>query len=110
MKGGLNPGYSEVLKTYCEGANLTVTNEITEDTSCVMVQNPNFLGSIENLQFVSGKAHKAGALFIACVVEPTSPTLLKAPRDYGADIVIGEGQSFGIPMNFGGPYIGFCCS
>jgi glycine dehydrogenase subunit 1 len=107
IREGLNPEYFRVLKTYCEGANLTITNEITRDTSCVIAQNPDFFGNIENLQFVAERAHKVGALFIVCVVEPTSLALLKAPGEYGADIVIGEGQSFGIPMNFGGPYLGF---
>ena len=107
IKRGLNPEYFRVLKTYCDGANLTIANEITEDTACVIAQNPGFYGNIENLQFLAEKAHNAGALFIVCVVEPTSLAVLKAPRDYGADVVVGEGQSFGIPLNFGGPYLGF---
>ncbi len=107
IKRGLNPEYFRVLKTYCDGANLTIANEITEDTACVIAQNPDFYGNIENLQFLAEKAHNAGALFIVCVVEPTSLAVLKAPGDYGADVVVGEGQSFGIPVNFGGPYLGF---
>jgi glycine dehydrogenase subunit 1 len=107
IREGLNPEYLRVLKTYCEGADLTITGEINQDTACVIAQNPNFFGNIENLQFVAAKAHSAGALFIVCVVEPTSLALLKAPGDYGADIVIGEGQSFGVPMNFGGSCLGF---
>jgi glycine dehydrogenase subunit 1 len=107
IREGLNPEYYRVLKTYCEGADLNITNDITEDTACVIAQNPDFYGNIENLQFVAEKAHKAGALFIVCVVEPTSLALLKPPGDYGADIVVGEGQSFGLPLNFGGPCLGF---
>jgi glycine dehydrogenase subunit 1 len=107
IKSGLNPEYFRVLKTYCDGADLTIANEITEDTACVIAQNPDFYGNIENLQFLAEKAHNAGALFIVCVVEPTSLAVLKAPGDYGADVVVGEGQSFGIPVNFGGPYLGF---
>jgi glycine dehydrogenase subunit 1 len=107
IKRGLNPEYFRVLKTYCDGADLTIANEITEDTACVIAQNPDFYGNIENLQFLAEKAHNAGALFIVCVVEPTSLAVLKAPGDYGADVVVGEGQSFGIPLNFGGPYLGF---
>ena len=107
IKRGLNPEYFRVLKTYCDGADLTIANEITEDTACVIAQNPDFYGNIENLQFLAEKAHNAGALFIVCVVEPTSLAVLKAPGDYGADVVVGEGQSFGIPVNFGGPYLGF---
>ncbi|HEU4448311.1 MAG TPA: aminomethyl-transferring glycine dehydrogenase subunit GcvPA [Nitrososphaeraceae archaeon] len=107
IKSGLNPEYFRVLKTYCDGADLTIANEITEDTACIIAQNPDFYGNIENLQFLAEKAHNAGALFIVCVVEPTSLAVLKAPGDYGADVVVGDGQSFGIPLNFGGPYLGF---
>jgi glycine dehydrogenase subunit 1 len=107
IKEGLNPQYLEVLKTYCEGADLKIVNEIDDNTACVIAQNPDFYGNIENLQYVAEQAHKAGALFITCVVEPTSLAILEPPGNYGADIVVGEGQSFGIPVNFGGPYLGF---
>jgi len=107
IKEGLNPQYLEVLKTYCEGADLKIVNEIDNNTACVIAQNPDFYGNIENLQYVAEQAHKVGALFITCVVEPTSLALLEPPGNYGADIVVGEGQSFGIPVNFGGPYLGF---
>jgi glycine dehydrogenase subunit 1 len=107
IKEGLNPQYLEVLKTYCEGADLQIVNEIDDNTACVIAQNPDFYGNIENLQYVAEQAHKAGALFITCVVEPTSLAILEPPGNYGADIVVGEGQSFGIPINFGGPYLGF---
>jgi glycine cleavage system P protein (glycine dehydrogenase) subunit 1 len=107
VKEGLNPEYFKVLKTYCQGADLTVTNEINENTACVIAQNPDFYGNIENLQYLSEQAHNAGALFVVCVTEPTSLAILEPPGNYGADIVAGEGQSFGIPVNFGGPYLGF---
>ena len=107
VKNGLNPQYLEVLKTYCEGADLRIVNEIDENTACVIAQNPDFYGNVENLQYISEQAHKVGALFITCVVEPTSLAILEPPGNYGADIVVGEGQSFGIPVNFGGPYLGF---
>jgi len=107
IKNGLNPQYNEVLKTYCEGANLEIVNEIDEKTSCVIAQNPDFYGNLENLQYLSNQAHKAGALFVTCVIEPTSLAIVQPPGYYGADIVVGEGQSFGIPINFGGPYLGF---
>jgi glycine dehydrogenase subunit 1 len=107
IKNGLNPQYLEVLKTYCEGADLKIVNEIDQNTACVIAQNPDFYGNIENLQYMSEQAHKVGALFITCVVEPTSLAILEPPGNYGADIVVGEGQSFGIPVNFGGPYLGF---
>src|SRR5918993_2400750 len=107
IKNGLNPRYLEVLKTYCEGADLKIVNEIDQNTACVIAQNPDFYGNIESLQYIAEQAHKVGALFITCVVEPTSLAILEPPGTYGADIVVGEGQSFGIPVNFGGPYLGF---
>jgi glycine dehydrogenase subunit 1 len=107
IKEGVNPQYLKVLKTYCEGADITIAKEINEDTACVIAQNPDFHGNIENLQYLAEQAHKVGALFVVCVVEPTSLALFEAPGNYGADIVVGEGQSFGIPINFGGPYLGF---
>jgi glycine dehydrogenase subunit 1 len=107
VKDGLNPQYMEVLKTYCEGADLKLVSDIDENTACVIAQNPDFYGNMENLQYMADRAHKVGALFVTCVVEPTSLALVEPPGNYGADIVVGEGQSFGIPINFGGPYLGF---
>ena len=104
---GLNPEYFKVLKTYSEGAGLTISNELNENTASVIVQYPDFHGNIENLQYLSERAHNVGALFVVCVIEPTSLAILEPPGNYGADIVVGEGQSFGLPMNFGGPYLGF---
>lgn len=107
VKDGLNPQYLDVLKTYCGAAELEITDEIDEQTSCVIAQYPDFYGNIEDLTQLAERAHKAGALFVVCVIEPTSLALLRAPADFGADVVVGEGQSFGIPVNFGGPYLGF---
>jgi glycine dehydrogenase subunit 1 len=107
VKNGLNPQYMEVLKTYCQGADLKLVDEIDDKTACVIAQNPDFYGNIEHLGYLSDQAHKVGALFITCVVEPTSLAIVEPPGNYGADIVVGEGQSFGIPLNFGGPFLGF---
>jgi len=107
VKGGLHPQYLEVLKTYCEGAELVLTDRVDSNTACVIAQNPDFYGNVENLQHLSEQAHRVGALFVACVVEPTSLAVLEPPGNYGADMVAGEGQSFGIPLSFGGPYLGF---
>jgi glycine dehydrogenase subunit 1 len=104
----IHPQYLEVLKTYCDGADLQITtNRVGEETACVVTQNPDFLGNVENLFHLSERAHKAGALFVTSVVEPTSLAIIEPPGNYGTDIVVGEGQSFGIPVNFGGPYLGF---
>src|ERR671911_2220950 len=107
VKEGLHPQYLEVLQTYSEGAELTLTNKIDNNTACVIAQNPDFYGNVENLHYLAEQAHRVGALFTTCIVEPTSLAILEPPRNYGADIVAGEGQSFGIPLSFGGPYLGF---
>lgn len=107
VEEGLNPIYLDVLKTYCEGVELEITNEINEKTACVISQNPDFFGNIKNPQGLIEKAHQNNSLFISCISDPTSLAVLKSPGDFGADIVVGEGQSFGIPKSFGGPYLGF---
>jgi glycine dehydrogenase subunit 1 len=107
VKEGLHPQYLEVLQAYCEGAELTVTDKIDDNTACVIAQNPDFYGNIESMHYLAEQAHRAGALFTTCIIEPTSLAILEPPGKYGADIVAGEGQSFGIPLSFGGPYLGF---
>jgi glycine cleavage system P protein (glycine dehydrogenase) subunit 1 len=107
VKERLHPQYLEVLQTYCEGAELTLTDKIDNNTACVIAQNPDFHGNVENLHYLAEQAHRAGALFTTCIVEPTSLAIVEPPGKYGADIVAGEGQSFGIPLSFGGPYLGF---
>jgi glycine dehydrogenase subunit 1 len=107
VKEGLHPQYLEVLQTYCDAAELTLTDKIDENTACIIAQNPDFYGNIENLHYLADQAHRIGALFTTCIVEPTSLAILEPPGNYGADIVAGEGQSFGIPLSFGGPYLGF---
>ena len=75
----------------------------------MIVQYPNFFGAIEDLGAIGQLAHAKGALFIVCV-DPIALGLLKAPGDFGADIVVGEGQAMGWGYNFGGPYLGlFAC-
>jgi len=107
VEEGLNPSYLDVLKTYCEGAELEVTDKINENTACVISQNPDFFGNIKNPQGLIEKAHQNKSLFVSCISDPTSLAVVKSPGDFGADIVVGEGQSFGIPKSFGGPYLGF---
>lgn len=83
-----------------------VNEHIDQDTAAVVVQYPNFLGLIEDVEAIARHAHEAGALLIV-VANPIALGLLKAPGDLGADIVVGEGQPLGIPQGFGGPYLGF---
>ena len=107
VEGELNPSYLAVLRTYCQGADLKISNEINENTACVISQNPDFFGNIKNSQELVEKTHKNNSLFISCISDATSLAVLKSPGEYGADITVGEGQSFGIPLSFGGPYLGF---
>jgi glycine dehydrogenase subunit 1 len=85
-------------------------NKISDKTAAVYIENPSYLGFIEeNVDEIGGLAHKHGALFIVGV-DPTSLGILKPPGEYGADIVVGEAQPLGNPMNFGGPLLGiFAC-
>src|SRR6184192_4748619 len=75
-------------------------------TAAIVVQSPNFFGCLEDLQAFSEKVHANGALLIVTVTEAMSLGLLKSPGACGADIVVAEGQSFGVPVSFGGPYVG----
>ncbi len=84
---------------------------IDGDTACVVVQYPDVLGRIPDLAAIAAAAHAQGALLVAVVTEPVALGLLEAPGNLGADIVCGEGQSLGVGLNFGGPYLGlFGCS
>jgi glycine dehydrogenase subunit 1 len=122
LSAGVHPEYLQVVRTMgaaygpqpveielAVGA-LTdldaVRAAVDADTAAVVVQQPNFFGGLEDLAAAAAVAHEAGALFIA-VVDPLSLGLLVPPGAAGADIVVGEGQSLGNPMNFGGPGLGF---
>ncbi|MBA3730490.1 MAG: glycine dehydrogenase, partial [Sphingomonas sp.] len=83
---------------------------IDSDTSCVVVQYPDILGRITDLAPIAEAAHAKGALLVAVVTEPVALGLIKSPGEMGADIVVGEGQSIGVGLQFGGPYVGlFAC-
>ena len=122
VAGALHPEYAQVLQTYSEaqqyeilrvpaGPEGTVDHTkleaaVTQTTAAVILQQPNFFGILEDAQAVSDLSHRAGALVIACV-DPVSLGLIAAPGDYRADLAVGDGQPLGIPLSFGGPYLGF---
>jgi glycine dehydrogenase subunit 1 len=120
LSGGVNPQYRSVVKSLFKHLGATIVEvaqvrgqtpvatlkEAAQDAACIVVQNPNFLGGIEDLAAVSEAAHAAGALAIASV-NPTSLALLTSPGECGFDTAVGEGQPLGIDMNFGGPWAGF---
>jgi glycine dehydrogenase subunit 1 len=84
---------------------------VDNETSCVVVQNPGILGRVADLSELAEACHAKGALLIAVVTEPVSLGLIKSPGEMGADIVVGEGQSLGVGLQFGGPYVGlFACA
>ncbi len=117
----VDPQVTEVVKTYCGSRNVPVTvlktkgyaldeetlnAALKDDTACVYVQSPNFYGVIEDTQALCRAAHAAGARFIMAA-NPISLGLLKTPGECGADIAVGEGQPLGMPLSFGGPYLGY---
>ncbi len=89
-----------------EPDDATLMAGIDGETSCVVVQYPDVLGRIPDLAAIAEAAHEQGALLIAVVTEPVALGLIEAPGHLGADIVVGEGQSIGVGLNFGGPYLG----
>jgi len=100
-------GDTEIVEIgYDDSGRVTGLEAIDDKTAALVVQSPNFFGCIEDLKSLADKAHAAGALFVVVVTEAISLGLLKPPGFCGADIVVGEGQSFGIPMSFGGPHVG----
>jgi glycine cleavage system P protein (glycine dehydrogenase) subunit 1 len=125
VSAGVNPDYRRVLETYCSGPGIDVVTvpidladdgsgttdpasaaeALGEDVACLVAAQPNFYGQLEPMAELADVAHAAGAQLVA-VVEPTSLALLAAPGDYGADIVAAEGQPLGVPLSFGGPYVG----
>jgi glycine dehydrogenase subunit 1 len=118
----VHPQYLEVVKTYVQHAGIdlevvpfdaetgqsgaTLANAVDEQTAALVVQSPNFFGCIEDLSALADAAHAKGALLVVAVTEAMSLGLLKTPGACGADIVVAEGQSFGVPLSFGGPYVG----
>lgn len=120
IAGTLNPKYKEVAKTITQGKELIFKTFVNVDGTCnidalsesmsdkvsaVIVQQPNFYGNLEDVIEIEKIAHSKGALFMVSA-DPISLGILEAPGKYGADICIGEGQPLGIPMSFGGPFLG----
>ncbi len=110
----VSPLYREVLDTYVQapGLGVDVVEALDADIgepACLIVQQPNFFGYMEDVERLTELAHSVGALLIVSA-DPVSLGMFKAPGDYGADIVVGEGQALGVPPAFGGPYVGlFAC-
>ncbi|MBX7213353.1 MAG: aminomethyl-transferring glycine dehydrogenase subunit GcvPA [Thermoflexales bacterium] len=126
ISAGVHPMYRQVVRTYTQfldgvqvsGDEVDATgfksidalvDLIDDDTAALCVANPNFFGQLEALEGLAERVHAKGALLVL-TVNPTSLALFKTPGDYGADIVTGEGQPLGVPISYGGPFVGFFCT
>jgi glycine dehydrogenase subunit 1 len=124
IAGSLHPQYRKVIETYTRNMDIELESvgfdnttgrmdfeelksKLDGDTIAVICQSPNYFGVVEDFQAISDAAHEKDALSIAVITEALSLGLLKPPGEMGADIVTGEAQSFGIPLGFGGPFLGF---
>lgn len=124
LSSALHPEYREVVKTYlrstgdsvheimyCAETGRTlveaVEKGIKKDPACLVVQHPNFFGSLEEAKALADFIHSKKGIFILVITEPVSLGILKPPAELGCDIVVGENQSFGNALNYGGPYLGF---
>src|SRR5437867_3082798 len=120
LSRGVNPLYRRVTATYCEGPGVRLRDAAAPDgvtdlaalkklvgpkTAALVVQSPNFYGCLEDVAAAAELAHAAGALLVV-VSDPVNLGVLEAPGRQGADIVVGEGQGLGVPLSFGGPYLG----
>ena len=119
ISAAVHPEHRKVLKTYTQSADLNLLEvpydqktgrsgklpSDLSDAACYIISQPNFFGCIEEVASLADQVHKHEALFIVSV-HPVSLGLLKPPSEYGADLVVGEGQSLGNPRNFGGPGLG----
>jgi glycine dehydrogenase subunit 1 len=120
LSRGLNPQWRQVLHTYAAGTGhqfveCDVTAGVTrwpdgQEPAALLVQYPNYLGCVEDLAAARQLADSTGALLLVAF-DPVAAGLLRSPGDFGADVVVGEGQPFGTPLSFGGPYLGlFACT
>ena len=116
----VHPEYREVLNTYATHQAIPqklvsfadsgridlkeLERAVSDDTACVLIQSPNFFGTVEDVEAIAEIAHKRGALLIVSIAEAASLGIVEPPRT--ADIVAMEAQSFGVPLGFGGPYCG----
>ncbi len=121
LSHAINPQYRAVVRTYHQGGDLKIVGDrgqasipdlvdmLDGDTAMLAISYPDFFGQVEDVTVVKGlvdKVHGAGALLVM-VVNPMALGLFKSPGELGADIVVGEGQPLGVPLGFGGPYLGF---
>ena len=118
LSPAIHPHFREVVRTYTQGMGLEIAGDakcdngpedlielLDDNTTLIAVQYPDFFGNIEDYSAIGKAAEEAGALFCV-VVNPLALGLLKPPGEFGADVVVGDGQPLGIPLSYGGPYLG----
>ena len=125
VSSSVHPEYVQVLKTYLANLGVEISfvpleegvtslnslkSLVTDEVMAVIIQSPNFYGCVEDLESLAAAAKAKGALFIVSTPETLSLAVLPSPGDCGADIATGEGQSFGVPQSFGGPFVGLFTS
>src|SRR5436853_266823 len=122
VSSAVHPQYLEVAHTYVQHAGIelehapfdpqsgqtlvSLSDKIDSQTAAIVVQSPNFFGCIEDVAALAERTHNVGALLVVGITEAMSLGLLQSPGACGADIIVAEGQSFGVPLSFGGPYVG----
>jgi len=116
----VHPEYIETINTYCYGRNAKaevvavedILEKITDETAAVLIQNPDFFGIIHDLEAITKKIKEKNSdiIVIQIMTDMTALGILKKPSQNGVDIFVGEGQSLGLPMNFGGPGVGVFCT
>ncbi|MFN0073975.1 MAG: aminomethyl-transferring glycine dehydrogenase subunit GcvPA [Chloroflexota bacterium] len=124
LAASVYPEYRQVVETYLEGRDLhlvspapmrdgdqilepSVLDVLDETTACIVVQQPSFFGTIQDLTAIQERAEAVGALFIIVTGDPVSLGLIKTPGYWGADIAVGEGQGLGVHLQYGGPWVGY---
>jgi glycine dehydrogenase subunit 1 len=118
LSHSIHPHYRQIVRTYHQGGGIKFVGDrgradipdlidmLDDDTAMLAVAYPNFLGQVDDLRTLAQHVHAAGAL-LCMVVNPMALGMFKSPGELGADIVVGEGQPLGIPLGYGGPYLGF---
>ncbi|MCY4540150.1 MAG: aminomethyl-transferring glycine dehydrogenase subunit GcvPA, partial [Chloroflexi bacterium] len=118
LSHAIHPQYREVVRTYHQGRDIRIIGDrgrgdvidlvemLDENTAMLAIQYPNFFGQIDNIAALADAVHEVGALLVI-VANPMALSLFRSPGDLGADIVVGEAQSMGVPLSYGGPYLGY---
>ncbi|MFN8521997.1 MAG: aminomethyl-transferring glycine dehydrogenase subunit GcvPA [Chloroflexota bacterium] len=123
VAGAVNPEYRAVLASYVDGRDVQVSTSavslehgtlstaspvtlIDESTACCVIQQPDFFGTVQDLSEIVARCREVGALLVYAIADPVSLGVLKTPGAWGADIAIAEGQGLGLPLSYGGPWVG----